>query len=324
MLPVELPAHPALRPKPLNYQPAAGTVADALRQSLGGVTISRATTAHAAPFGYYRVEAAQPLFVKVAPRERLAHMLAVQTLVVRLAAEACPVQPMQGEPLQLPGGAVGFVHEYLTERFADDSVADAFQVGAALRAIHLALAGASGAATAVRLSSQWHRAMAEFPARDRFAADVAEAVLSEWNITGEVLDRDRQLIHNDYHRGNVLMGADGVAAVLDFDDAIVSVGSPLVDLATGLERFCLADVPDELSIALAAAFMEGYGRSPAQTSAKELRLLAVARLLFSLSILDSSPRPDSQAWQTERRKFVTLIENWRQWQQRLISAGFRP
>jgi Ser/Thr protein kinase RdoA (MazF antagonist) len=266
------------------------------------------------------------LFVKVFPRVRLPHLLAVQGLTAQLFAAGCPVQPMLGMPLELSDDAVGLVYAYIPERFAEDTTEDAAQVGAALRSIHDALAIIAPSTAAVRISDQWRDAIARLrhdPVADSFIEANVDALLSQWVLVADILDRHSQLIH-DYHRGNVLMGAGCVAAVLDFDDSISSVASPLVDLAIGLERFCLADTSPELGIRLAAAFLEGYSRPISQISATELERIAIARLLFSLSILRSNPRTDDPGWQAENSKFIGLIRSWPKWRRALIESGFHP
>lgn len=327
MSPVELPAHPALRPRPLEYAAASGDIADRLGLALGGAEVHRARTAHLSPFGYYRVVAEQRLFVKVCPRGRLPHLLAVQDLIAQLRGAGCPVQPMLGAPLDLADNAVGLVYAYIPERFARDTAADAARVGLALRSVHEALASIPPPMAVMPISAQWRAGLARLGGAsisDDFIVTCANALLSRWDRVADILDRDSQLIHNDYHRGNVLMGTDGVVAVLDFDDSISAVASPLVDLAIGLERFCLADTPREAGTRLVAAFLEGYGRRMSEISATELESVALARLLFSLSILHANPRTGDQGWQAENSKFTGLLRNWPHWRQALIVAGFQP
>ncbi len=299
---IELPAHSDIRPQPLKYEPACGEVADALLRQLRGSLVTRARTAHPAPFGYYRVDAEPALFVKVVPSARLPRLLAVQQLVTKLAAEGCPVQPMRGAPLTLSENATGLTHAYVVERFACDKVQDATSVGAALRSIHTALKKVLPPCSADRISGQWHRTISTlFHARytDEFVSSSARALLRHWQQLAATLDRNCQLIHGDYHRGNVLMAASGVAAVLDFDDAVSTVASPLVDIATGVERFCMAGAQGELGAKMACAFLDGYGCLPAEVSANEIARVASARSLFGCSILHANPQPDDPVWCAE-------------------------
>lgn len=326
MTAVDLPAHPTLRPRPLDYEPVSSDLADQLQRVLGATEVHRATTAHAAPYGYYRVTATDVLFVKVVPRNRLPHFIAVQVLAAQLHKAGSPVKPMLREPLDLPDNAVGLVYPHIAHRFAQDNPVDAERVGSALRSIHDALASIVPPAAVSRISEQWHSTIAglrEAPFLDPLVDTLVADMLSRWNMISGSLDRDSQLIHNDYHRGNVLMGPQGVEAVLDFDDAIAATGSPLIDLAVGLERFCLADTTPEVGARLAAAFFAGYGRGMTQMSAGELERIASARLLFSLGILHANPRIDDPGWQGENRKFVRLLRSWTQWRQTLIATGFR-
>lgn len=326
MTAVDLPAHPALRPRPLDYEPASSDLAGQLQRALGATEVHRARTAHAAPYGYYRVAATDALFVKVFPRNRLPHLLAVQALAAQLHRAGCPVQPMLGAPLDLSDDAVGLVYAHIAERFAQDNPVDAEHVGSALRSIHNALAPIVPPAAVSLISEQWRSAitgLGKVPLLDPSVDALVADLLSRWDLVAGSLDRDSQLIHNDYHRGNVLMGPQGVAAVLDFDDAVAATGSPLIDLAIGLERFCLADTTPVVGARLAAAFLAGYGRGMAETSAGELERIAIARLLFSLGILHANPRSDDPGWQAENSKLIGLLRSWPQWRQTLIATGFR-
>lgn len=324
---VDLPAHPALRPLPLHYEPISGEVADTLRRDLGARAVDRARTAHAAPYGYYRVTGEQALFVKVSPRERLSHVQAVQALVTQLQGAGCPVQPMLGAPLHITEDAMGLIYPYIPERFAQDSTTEAGQVGAALRGIHEALSSIAPSVAPAKISEQWHAVILRLrncASQDPLVGEKAADILSRWEAVVDMLDQGSQLIHNDYHRGNVLMGPEGVVAVLDFDDAIAATGSPLIDLAIGLERFCLAGAAPALGARLSAAFLGGYGRGLADLSAGELECIATARLLFSLGILHANPRWDDPGWQAEHEKFIGLLANWQMWRQMLVEAGLRP
>jgi len=74
-----------------------------------------------------------------------------------------------------------------------------------------------------------------------------------------------QIIHGDWHPGNMLFQGDRVAAVVDFDS--VRMAPTVVDLANGLLQFSIvagrpnpADWPDYLDQARLDQFLEGYCR----------------------------------------------------------------
>jgi len=75
-----------------------------------------------------------------------------------------------------------------------------------------------------------------------------------WNV---------QIIHGDWHPGNMLFSKDKVAAVLDFDS--VKLAAPVTDLANGMLQFSIvggrpnpADWPDYLDQAKLVHFLSGY------------------------------------------------------------------
>jgi Ser/Thr protein kinase RdoA (MazF antagonist) len=72
-----------------------------------------------------------------------------------------------------------------------------------------------------------------------------------------------QIVHNDWHPGNMLFSNHRLIAVLDFDS--VKIASPVTDLANGMLQFSIvgnrpnpADWPDYLDQAKLVQFLNGY------------------------------------------------------------------
>jgi len=73
----------------------------------------------------------------------------------------------------------------------------------------------------------------------------------------------QQVVHGDWHPGNMLFSAGRLVAVLDFDS--VKLAAPITDLANGLLQFSIvgsrpnpADWPDYLDQAKLVQFLDGY------------------------------------------------------------------
>jgi homoserine kinase type II len=73
----------------------------------------------------------------------------------------------------------------------------------------------------------------------------------------------RQIIHGDWHPGNILFAGGKIAAVVDFDS--VRVAPPPTDLANGMLQFSIvadkpdpADWPDRFDEPRLLAFLDGY------------------------------------------------------------------
>ncbi len=113
--------------------------------------------------------------------------------------------------------------------------------------------------------------------RDIVRAD-AEALLAMYNqaatrasrSTGPRVEHDptAQLLHGDWHPGNMIFRGASVVAVLDFDGA--RRGPIIHDLANGVLQFSLTRVgtnpsawPDALDAHRFAAFLRGYGAGAA-------------------------------------------------------------
>ena len=96
-----------------------------------------------------------------------------------------------------------------------------------------------------------------------------EALMSLYNGSGVHVNElgfdswDRQVVHGDWHPGNMLFSHGRLIAVLDFDS--VKIAPPVTDLANGMLQFSIvssrpnpADWPDYLDQAKLVQFLSGY------------------------------------------------------------------
>jgi len=97
----------------------------------------------------------------------------------------------------------------------------------------------------------------------------ADALLALYNESSIRVDRlgfdswQQQVVHGDWHPGNMLFVRHKVAAVLDFDSA--KIAPPVTDLANGMLQFSIvggrpnpADWPDYFDEAKLFQFLNGY------------------------------------------------------------------
>jgi len=88
------------------------------------------------------------------------------------------------------------------------------------------------------------------------AAKVNQEGLDDW---------DQQIVHGDWHPGNMLFAPDRVVAVIDYDSARIQ--QRIIDAANGALQFSIvagdkdpAKWPDQLDLERFKAFMQGYNR----------------------------------------------------------------
>ena len=111
----------------------------------------------------------------------------------------------------------------------------------------------------------------------------AEALLSLYNESSIRVNRlgfdswDEQVIHGDWHPGNMLFAKRKIVAVLDFDS--IRIAPIVTDLANGMLQFSIiggrpdpADWPDYFDEAKLVQFLNGY-REAAKLSKNKLRSL---------------------------------------------------
>jgi homoserine kinase type II len=105
--------------------------------------------------------------------------------------------------------------------------------------------------------------------RRKQAQATAEALLALYNESSIRVNRlgfdswDQQVVHGDWHPGNMLFARRKVTAILDFDS--VKIAPPVTDLANGMLQFSIvggrpnpADWPDYFDEAKLLHFLNGY------------------------------------------------------------------
>jgi hypothetical protein len=191
---------------------------DAARAVVGDVPLELLRASGGAVF-----RAAGVGVVRVGPPDELPALRAAR----RLAALGAPLAPLLGEPRLVDGRAVAVLVD-VPDTGARDEAAFA-ALGRALRRLHDAAApiadelGLAAFDPPAWVGRWLHEA--DVPAALRSAIDVRVAAL------GAVYARSggRTVLHTDAHAGNVRIGADGEATLVDV--AALALGPALYDLA---------------------------------------------------------------------------------------------
>lgn len=316
------PVHLDVTPRPLNFSPVA---ADWLRDILPDLFLTSIEKADGvtvpAEAGYYRLTLAngQLLFAKVKTGDRAAKEAKAAVLSSTLnQLGAASLAPERGQ-VRSDNGLSVFVYPWIEEVFYDESLEGITSLGKSLAHLHMRMRELPGQTDRQRhLFDIWEGRLAltsDLPFADDYRRLLA--------AVGESFAREAsQIAHNDIHRGNVLFDASKVAAFIDFEDAIDTVSSPLVDISASLERFCLLPEASEEKVrAFLASYATNSGGLVAAT-AHEIAQVGLCRCYNALAILELSRAPDNPLWQAERRKFISLLEKWRRWEQ-IIALGLQ-
>ncbi|MBN2454947.1 MAG: phosphotransferase [Sedimentisphaerales bacterium] len=104
---------------------------------------------------------------------------------------------------------------------------------------------------------------------DEKLLNIADELMALYNASSVTVnelgfdDWDEQIVHGDWHPGNMLFSGQRLCAVLDFDSA--KVAPDITDLANGMLQFSIvgdrpnpADWPDYLDQAKLTQFLNGY------------------------------------------------------------------
>jgi len=333
-----LPAKPALgslRPMVPGFMPAPSGVASELAAVTGldGSVLNMVTADHHADSdgcGFYRIDSDEcRWFAKVVAATRHPQQVAAERLAEWLARRGMRVSAtLPGFPRdwRRPSGALlhVFAYHYIDARFAKPSIEDVSALGALLAALHLALAVWPGAVAAKRAWDErcgaLNRARGKVLSGELSAGPDPErlrALLAE--VPFDVGGR-RQVVHNDFHRANVLFPNDGTPPVLlDLEDACHSFQPPVIDIAKALERFILADAADDRqAFTLGRHFLLTYAAAggPARLEREQslfnvMRAQSV-RALCELTVLTAMGQPTGvEEW----HKFLYLLDRAEHWRE---------
>jgi Ser/Thr protein kinase RdoA (MazF antagonist) len=128
------------------------------------------------------------------------------------------------------------------------------------------------------------------------ARAVVQSLLIRYDRSSDRVNRfgfkswKRQVIHGDWHPGNILFSGGRIVAVVDFDS--VRVSPPPTDLANGMLQFSIvadkpdpADWPDRFDQPRLLAFLNGYREI---TSLSQRKLYSLVDLMIEAMIAEAA------------------------------------
>jgi Ser/Thr protein kinase RdoA (MazF antagonist) len=258
------PAWSALNPGPPSFSRIDDRRRDLLRAAVGErADVWKMGADDGTLGGFYRLDAVEPLFLKVVPGDHLERQSRAADVARHVAGHdvATPV-PLDAYPRNLVDGYALFAFPYLDARFATSSLDDLQAIGALLARLHLALSDAPRGAEVSERSSR----------RDAYLEELRRRVVEGRGLLPEFHDvlsagttvmpeaGPPQAIHGDLNVANVMFPlAGGGPLILDFEDCAHSWHAPLLDVAMALERFVLVRTDDEDdTVKRCEGLLEGY------------------------------------------------------------------
>ncbi|MFN7092369.1 MAG: phosphotransferase enzyme family protein [Allorhizobium sp.] len=314
------PAHPGYDPVPMQFSPVENSW---LVEALADLSIAKIRKAEdgsgKANSGYYQLTLGNGrlLFAKVKSGERADKEMKAAALSSRLNRLGAATLAAERTDTRQDGLSL-FLYPWIEPAFYDDSLKGLSNMGEALALLHGKMRDLPERDTPSKhLFHLWEDKLRLMP-----ASGFAEGNRRALSGAGEVFARvTGQTAHNDIHRGNVIFDAAKVVAFIDFEDAVEISSSPLVDIAASLERFCLSPHPSKDKV---RALLTGYARSSDGTheaTASELVQVGLCRCYHALAILELSKAPENPAWIAEKRKFLTLLDRWPEWEE-IVGGAF--
>ncbi|PCI02477.1 MAG: hypothetical protein COB78_13250 [Hyphomicrobiales bacterium] len=314
------PAHLEIAPRPLRF---SNVTAGWLRKAFTELSVIGVEKAGylAVPVetGYYRLKTADGrlLFAKVKTGKQAAKeakAAALSSSLYQLGAASLKLNRstfLRDEDLSI------FVYPWLEQAFFDGSLDGTKSLGKSLALLHMRMRDLPKDTEKKRhLFEVWEDRLMLIP-NVSFASDYRSLLTA----AGEAFARStNQMAHNDIHRGNVIYEGSKVAAFIDFEDAVDTISSPLVDISASLERFCLLP---ELSDEKVRGFLSSYVKASGSfltATATDIVTVGLCRCYNAIAILELSRAPENQVWQAERHKFNILLEKWHRWEQTIALA----
>jgi Ser/Thr protein kinase RdoA (MazF antagonist) len=314
--PYRRPAWPGLLPARPIFAPAHPDTSQAIASALGlsAPVFALQNAGGASPT--FRIDADEPLFVKLVSPGRWEELREAEAIARWLAERGAPaIAAREVRPPQLPGG--DFVVAY---PFADGRppipARDAKAVGAAIASVHKTLIAHPDLAswqdrTNERLDSLVGirtllaaGALAAGPQPDELQVLAADRSISF--LPGAHDSGPPRPLHGDLNIFNIVIEKDG-ARFIDFEDAVHSMLSVENELALVCERVILVQEPDDRAAGRAIDdLLDAYAQSGGDTfNRKALPDVLIGLSLRSLCTLATIDRSghDTAEW----KKFFNLL-----------------
>lgn len=250
------PAHSSFEPKNWNWKEAEQDLFHTIKcaiPSIEKVSVPEQFSARIPPFSILETSDAATFFCKLirpgdAAEFELQRELA-QELYDHGVPTPKPVDIIKCQPQERGSSSKNreiffYLTEFVAGRYISSSSADALTLGKTIGKMHNALRY-SKKQSLVRQNCQKH-----FDWFSKALDASNQKLIQEDDVLKPALEiveqydlsffkpflEDAQIIHGDLNAGNVIFN-DGVAFVLDFEDAVKSYSSPILDISFCIERF---------------------------------------------------------------------------------------
>jgi Ser/Thr protein kinase RdoA (MazF antagonist) len=232
---------------------------------------------------FYAASGGRQWYVRVVEPRLAATTELVEALLAPLGdREHLVIRSIDGKVHRIPGGYALTVSPWVASRHVDMHV-DPVQLAEAVARLHRLLSKAPDAAKVQQRAGQRREAL-----QDRLRGVSSGPAARILDHTGQSLglmdDLAGQVLHGDLNPGNILITDVGSICFCDFEDAIHTYGSPVIDLAIIVERLLLSR-----GEAVIATFLRTYQKLAAPVartgwlvdSLKLINLRAAALLLLA-------------------------------------------
>lgn len=316
-MPYRRPAWPGLLPARPIYAPAQPDLALAIAAAIGVSAPVFALQNAGGSSPTFRVDAPEPLFLKLVSPERWRELGEAEAIARWLAEHGAPaIAARDGDPPPLATGELVVIYPFAKGR-PPSPVQDAGVLGASVGRLHAALKRHPHAGDwRARTDQRFDRLVAARAAIATGALvagprpDELRALASDPAISFLPAAHDAgpcRPLHGDLNIFNIVIDGD-TARFIDFEDAVHSVLPVENDLALLCERVIMVQEADDSAAAAAiavllAAYADAGGDDCQRSSLPDVLIGLSLRSLCTLALIDQSG-DDAEEW----NKFFGLIE----------------
>lgn len=302
---------------------------------------SKLHTSHDFPFGYYKCETVNStFFIKVLSGERAKHTEALHSLTKHLIAHQVNCSELIKEITGLnatkessfPADDCLQIYTYLEGRFSDFTEKDTNLIAENLSLLHKALCvypkkinvKAKSESDFLAQKNLWKKIQENSLATKNTSLipdNVLQLLKKENQDLFNVFMIQPQCIHGDLNIGNILINQKNEVCFIDFENAISTWASPLLDIAYVIERNIL--IPSMYKNISLGSFLSAYFKNTdfKEKSSDELKLmikekpsllsqmLKMMNLRCLLILINLVTRKNESVEESEWKKFISNFQS---------------
>jgi Ser/Thr protein kinase RdoA (MazF antagonist) len=299
---MDTPAHKELIPASFFYQEYedAALLLQLQQNGFAALKLLKANYNSDSPIGYYKIilEGEKPLFMRIARPSKKGQLLRANVIARQIEHH----KNKRANDLTFTANYLIAAIDYMSAStpffiliypwldgnlLQNDSLESMQELGANLAYMHNIMKDIP--ATAIKQRTNKHFEALETALKRYAPQSPYTDILQAWENYKDIALENRQLIHNDLHRGNIIFDNDNALHFLDFEEACTAYLNPVLDISWIAERFCLIGDGGLSASEKFSAFIEKYAainpKLPHEDIAAQIKVCIKVRSYYCLALI---------------------------------------